>query len=58
LASVSVNALTPEIRAQLILQNELRVSLLKSDMTQPEEDENARPSGKLRSAIRREWMAA
>ena len=58
LASVSVNALTPEIRAQLILQNELRVSLLKSDMTQPEENKDDRPSGKLRSAIRREWMAA
>ena len=57
-ASVSVNALTPEIRAQLIRQNEFRVSLLKSDMTQPEENKDARPSGKLRSAIRREWMAA
>ena len=57
-ASVSVNALTPEIRAQLIRQNELRVSLLKSDMTQPEENKDPRPSGKLRSAIRREWMAA
>ena len=55
-ASVSVNALTPEIRAQLIRQNELRVSLLKSDMTQPEENKDDRPSAKLRSAIRREWM--
>ena len=57
-ASVSVNALTPEIRAQLIRQYELRVSLLESDITQPEENKDDRPSGKLRSAIRREWMAA
>ena len=57
-ASVSVNALTPEIRAQLIRQYELRASLLESDITQPEENKDARPSGKLRSAIRREWMAA
>ena len=57
-SSVTATALTPEIRDQLIRQYELRASLLESDMTQPEEDENARPSGKLRSAIRREWMAA
>jgi hypothetical protein len=57
-SSVTANALTPEIRAQLIRQYELRASLLESDITQPEENKDDRPSGKLRSAIRREWMAA